>query len=236
VAFLGHTAYVLIALTGPPFGVPDQVDGIYRVEADGSLTVVADIGHWSIDHPPVPAFFLPNGVQYAMQPYKGGFLVTDGHHNRVLRVDLDGSIGEVVTFGDIVPTGLEVTDGKVYICQAGPIPHLPENGKVLSVNVRRASARTVASGASLLVDVESGPHGLYALSQGFWDLPNIPDNEGAPASPNTGQIVKVTRNGSLTPIVGGLDRPTSFEFIGDSAFVIGLTGTVTRVDHISPRD
>jgi hypothetical protein len=50
------------------------------------------------------------------------------------------------------------------------------------------------------------------------------------------KIVKGTRNGSLTPIVGGLVRPTSFEFVGDSAFVIGPTGTVTRVDHVSPRD
>ena len=31
-------------------------------------------------------FFVPTGVQYALEPYRGGFLVTDGHHNRVLRV------------------------------------------------------------------------------------------------------------------------------------------------------
>jgi hypothetical protein len=115
VAFLGHTAYVLVTLVGPFFGQPDVVDGIYRIEDDGSSTAIADIGAWSTLHPPVPDFFIASGVQYAMQPYRGGFLVTDGHHNRVLRVKLNGEISEVIAFGDIVPTGLAVSRGKVYM-------------------------------------------------------------------------------------------------------------------------
>ena len=42
-----------------------------------------------------------------MQAYRGGFLVTDGHHNRVLWVSPDGEITQVIQFGNIVPTGLE---------------------------------------------------------------------------------------------------------------------------------
>jgi hypothetical protein len=182
----------------------------------------------------VPAFFIPGGVQYAMEAYRGGFLVTDGHHNRVLKVSLSGAISEVVTFTDIVPTGLEVKGSKVYMSQAGPIPHVPETGKVLAINAKNSTATTIASGASLLVDVEFGPeHGLYALSQGFWDHPNLPEFEGSPASENTGEIVKVTSGGGLASVVGGLDRPTSFEFVGDTAYVITLTGKVMKVDHVS---
>jgi sugar lactone lactonase YvrE len=47
----------------------------------------------------------------------------------------------------------------------------------------------VASGASLIVDVE--------FSQGIWDLPVIPQNEGKPASPNTGRLVRVKNDGSF---------------------------------------
>ena len=67
-------------------------------------------GHraFALDNPPEPAFFIPSGVQYAMEPYRGGFLVTDGHHNRVYRVTLDGTVSELIAFGDIVPTGLAV--------------------------------------------------------------------------------------------------------------------------------
>ena len=233
VAFIGHTAYVLVSLVGPFFGHPDVVNGIYRIEKNGSSTIIADIGAWSVRHPPAPAFFIPTGVQYAMQAIHGGFLVTDGHHNRVLRVMLNGDIREVIAFGDIVPTGLEVSGKTVYIAQAGPIPHLPENGKVVALRPHSSTARQVASGASLLVDVEFGRgHKLYALSQGFWDLPVLPENEGKPASPNTGKLVKVERDGTFTTVVNGLDRPTSFEFIGDTAFVVTLTGKVIRIDHV----
>jgi hypothetical protein len=43
-----------------------------------------------------------------MEPYRNGFLVTDGHFNQVLYVTLDGEITMFREFNDIVPTGLAV--------------------------------------------------------------------------------------------------------------------------------
>ena len=239
VVFVGRTAYVLVTLVsgeifGDPFGDADDKNGIYRLERDGSFTLVADIGGWSADNPPVPAFFVDTGVHYAMESYHGGFLVTDGHHNRVLWVERDGTINEVATFGNVVPTGLEVAKGRVFITQAGPIPHEPEDGKVLAL--RRGSEPTeVASGASMLIDVERGPGGkLYALSQGQWDGVG----EGSPASPNTGRLLIVKRDGSLRPVVDRygqelvLDRPTSMEFVGNTAYVVSVDGTVYKVANL----
>ncbi len=91
VAFLGHTAYALVTGVGSDLGENDIV-GIYRVDGPNSNTIMVDIGAWSIDHPPVPDFFVPTGFQYAFEPYKDGFIVNDGHHNRVLYVTLDGNI------------------------------------------------------------------------------------------------------------------------------------------------
>ena len=240
VAFVGRTAYVLVTLvsgeiTGVgPFGDPNDKNGLYRIERDGSFTVVADIGTWSIENPPDPAFFVDTGVQYAMETYRGGFLVTDGHHNRVLRVDRNGSIIEVATFENQVPTGLEVTAGRVFITQAGPIPHEPEDGKVLALR-RGSDPREIASGASMLIDVERGPHGkLYALSQGQWDGVG----EGSPASPNTGRLVVVERDGDLRPVVDRhgrelvLDRPTAMEFVGHTGYVVSVVGDVYRIDNL----
>lgn len=51
--------------------------------------------------------------------------MTDGHHNRVLRVSLDGEITELITFDNIVPTGLAVWGNKVYMAEAGPSPTCP---------------------------------------------------------------------------------------------------------------
>jgi hypothetical protein len=78
----------------------------------------------------------------------------------------------------------------------------------------------------LAVDTEFGPHHrLYALSQGVWDLPAIPDNEGRPASPDTGTLM---RDGSVTAVAGRFDRPTSLEIVGDTAYVITLTARSSR--------
>jgi len=229
VAFIHHTAYVLVTLVSPDVGGTD-VDGIYRMDGPHSFTVVADIGAWAIAHPPVPAFVVPSGVQYAMQPYRGGFLVTDGHHNRVLRVTLDGTISEVIAFDDIVPTGLAVRGHKVFMAEAGPVPHLPENGKVVSFRTHTPTARLVARGAPLLVDVEFGRGGLYALSQGYF----VPGGaEGSPASPNTGALERVHHDGTMSPVQTGLDRPTSLEFIKGSAYVITLSGEVWVIHHVA---
>jgi hypothetical protein len=231
VVFVGRTAYVLVTLVGPEFGQPDVVGGVYRIKADGGATNIADIGAWSIENPPATDFFVASGVQYALERFHGGFVVTDGHHNRVLHVTRWGDISQMVAFGNIVPTGLEVQGRKIYMGQAGPIPHRPRDGKVVTFTPGSAVSE-VASGAPLIVDVEFGLcRQLYALSQGIWDLPVIPENEGAPASADTGRLLRVRKDGSFASVVEGLDRPTSLEFIGETAFVVTLTGKVIRVDN-----
>jgi sugar lactone lactonase YvrE len=230
IAFLGHTAYVLVTLVSRDVG-GSAIDGIYRIDGPHTFTVVANIGQFAITHPPATPFEVPSGLQFALQPYRGGFLVTDGHHNRVYRVTLDGTVTQLIAFGNIVPTGLAVRGGTIYMAEAGPVPHLPENGKVVSFGPKPAIAVTeVASGSPLLVDVEFGPgRTLYALSQGV----GSGGPPGSPALPNTGALVKVNGNGTFTPVTTGLDRPTSLEFIGTTAYVVTLGGDIWKVDGVS---
>jgi hypothetical protein len=216
VAFVGHTAYVLVANVGPFFGEPEEIAGIYRVRRSGSAVPVADIGAWSTDNPPENTnFVLPGGVQYAMEPFRGGFAVTDGHHDRVLYVRRNGRVRELLAVPNVVPTGLAAVGRTLFMGQAGPVPHAPEDGKVVAITPRSDSPVEIASGAPLIVDVELGPkHGLYALSQGSWDL------------------TRVDRHGRLIPVAGPLDRPTSVAFSRNSAFVVTLTGNVLKIDGI----
>jgi hypothetical protein len=225
VAFLGSTAYVLVSLVGSDVG-GNAADGIYRVDGPDDLTLIADLGAWSAAHPPSTGYFLSQGVQYAIETWRGGFLVTDGHHNRVLRVTTDGDISEFATFGNIVPTGLETWGNTVYMAEAGPTPHEPEDGRVVAFRPG-GSASEVASGGRLLVDVERGRGGqLYALSQGVWD--GVMD--GSPALPYTGSFLRVEDDGSFTVIEDAIDRPTSVEIIGNSAYIVTLGGEI-RVIH-----
>lgn len=230
VAFRGSTPYVLVTLVGPAFGQPDVVAGLYRVRSDGSVGVVADIGAWSTAHPPTTDFYVSSGFQYALTPYGGGFLVSDGHLNRVLRVDLTGRIREVRAFDNIVPTGVDTDGRRVYLGLAGPVPHRPEDGQVITWSAHQPRSRVLASGAPLVVGVEvTADHRVWVLSQGVWDHPDVPENAGLPASPNTGSLLRVDHLGRLVTVVGGLDRPTSVEVVGEKAYVITLTGTVLRV-------
>jgi hypothetical protein len=141
------------------------------------VTPVADIGAWAIAHPPATEFVVTTGVQYALQKFRGAFLITDGHHNRVLRVTRTGAISELRAFGNIVPTGLD--------------PWQP-------------------------------------------DLHGRGRPRPAPAGERQGRAVhalRVKKNGTFVSVVEGLDQPTSVDFIGNTAFVVTLTGKVIRIDN-----
>lgn len=230
VAFVGRTAYVLVANVGDdvPGSSQNNVDGIYRVDGPTSFTVIADIGDWSLKNPPPPEidYFLARGVVFAMEPIRDGFLVTDGHHNRVVKATYSGEVTLVEQFGNTVPTGLAARGPRMYMAEAGPVPHLPETGRVLTFKVRDAEPRLVASGASLLVDVEVGPCGLYALSQG--DSPGVVD-PGSPALPDSGELLAVGRDGALSVVAEGLDLAASVAFARNDAYVTTLNGEVWKV-------
>jgi hypothetical protein len=191
--------------------------------------VVADLGAFSAAHPPLTPFDLPNGLQYALEPYRGGFLVTDGHHNRVLHATRDGDVSELVTFDNIVPTGLELDGHRILMAEAGPSPHVPEDGKIVSIDLR-SGITEIASGAPLLVDVERGRgRTLFALSQGPWSgaFP------GAPAEPFGGSLVRVEADGELAVVADGINLPTSLEIIDNTAYVVTLTGEIWRYGDVA---
>lgn len=225
--FIGGKAYALVTLLGPQFGNNDIV-GIYKITGPNSYEVIADIGTFSVNNPPANTdFFVQMGVQYAIQTYRGGFLVTDGHHNRILHITLDGEITEFMTFGNVVPTGLAVKGNQVLMAEAGPIPHNPEDGKIVSFSENSSNSTTLATGAPLMVDVELGPkQNVYALAQGEWNGAG----NGSPAFENDGSLLKLNSDGTLSVITHGLNQPTSVEFIKNTAYIISLSGEVWTVE------
>ena len=245
VAFVDDTAYALVTVVGANVGGVDA-SGIYRLdESDDSdsdnsddsasgtdpstWTLVADLGAFSAANLPDYPVDLTEGLQFAFEPTRDGFLVTDGHHNRLLHANWDGEVTEVVAFGNTVPTGITKSRGTIYLAEAGPIPHNPEDGKVISLDRWDLEQTEVASGYSLLVDVEFDDDGtLYALSQG--DSPGeVP--AGSPALPNSGELLRVDDDGTFTPVVDGLNLPTSVDFADDAAFVVAAD-EVLRIDGL----
>lgn len=231
VAFVDETAYALVTLVSDPLFPTGEINGIYRVDGPSAFTLIADLGAYNIAHPPTGFdYFLETGVLYALESYRGGLLVTDGHLNRVLHVTVDGDVTEFIAFGNIVPTGLEVQGNTIFMAEAGPSPHLPENGRVVAFAPGSTGVSEVASGARLLVDVERGRgETFFALSQGDWDGV-VP---GDPALPNTGALVRVEGDGTFSEVWGPLNLPTSLELIGNTAYVVTLTGEIWVIDDVS---
>jgi hypothetical protein len=230
VTFLDGVAYALVTLVSPIDVGGTDVVGIYQLEDDGNWTPIADIGTYAIDNLPA-VWDVPTGVQYAIQTFRGGFLVTDGNHNRLLHVTLDGAVRTVAQFDNEVPTGLAVRGNDVYLAFAGPVPHLPEDGKVLRLDAKTWQATEVANGAPLLVDVEFGRgNTMVALSQGEGV---DGDPAGAPAQPDSGTLVALDGAGGFTVVDGPIDLPTSVTVIRNTAYIVSLDGNVYRVPNVS---
>ena len=233
VAFIGHTAYALVTVVSDPLLGGADADGIYRIDGAHNCSLVADIGSWSMAHLPDGRGFdyvLQTGVQYAMEPWRGGFLVTDGHHNRLLSVGLDGSISELKGFGDVVPTGLAVQGNRIFMAEAGPIVGGTEIGKIVAIDAKRGAVTDIAGPAPLVVDVERGRgQTMFGLAQGTHSA----GDPGSPADPNTGELLRVDNNGGFSIVASELDRPTSLEIIGTTAYVVTLGGDIWKIDNIS---
>src|SRR6185437_10561282 len=239
ITFMGNTAYVLVTLVGPDVG-GTSISGIYRVDGPDTFTVVANLGAWSVAHPPATSFDAPGGLQFAMEPYRGRFVVSDSSHNRLLFVTLDhcakfdpndtSNIKQLIAFANIVPAGLAVAGHTIYFSLAGPDPHLPKDGKVLAFDVNSGTVTELASGSPFLLDVEFGRgRDLYALSQGVFTCCTPTDS----ALPNTGALVKVNDDGGFKVIADHLDRPASLQFIGNTAYFVSLAGELWKIRDVS---
>jgi len=56
---------------------------------------------------------------------------------------------------------------------------------------------------------------------------------GSPALPGTGVLVKATGDGTFTAVTDHLDRPTSLEFIGTTAYVVTLGGEIWKINGVA---
>lgn len=61
---------------------------------------------------------------------------------------------KLIALGNVVPTGLAVSGHTIYMAEAGPLPHLPADGRVIAFTPEATSPTVVATGARLAVDVE----------------------------------------------------------------------------------
>jgi hypothetical protein len=55
---------------------------------------------------------------------------------------------------------------------------------------------------------------------------------GSPAQPNSGALVRANLDGTFTFLVDNINLPTSLNFIGNTAYIVTLTGDVLKVNDV----
>jgi hypothetical protein len=104
-------------------------------------------------------------------------------------------------------------------------------GKIVAIDARSRAVTDVAGPARLVVDVERGRgQTLFVLSQGTGSV-----GPGLPADHDTGKLLRVDGNGGFTDpaVATGLDQPTSLEIIGNTAYVVTLSGAIWKIGEIA---
>ena len=167
------TAYVLVTLVGPSSGSPtwSTASTGSRRTATRRRSRTSARGRSRIR--PRPDFFVDSGVQYALQAFRGGFLVTDGHHNRVLRVSRAGDISAADRVRRRRPYRARRSVATRSIWERPARSRISRRtARSWQFTPRSPREGGGRPGSDLIVDVEFGRgHRLYALSQGIWDLP-----------------------------------------------------------------
>lgn len=239
VAILGEQLYSLNGGGGAIHGNPDTPSGVYRINADGSTALVADLGAWVDDNPvanPPPEGVPNNGSFFAMFPVGDALWVSESVNGQILQVTVDGQITRIadLSAGHLVPTGLAAAPGGgAYVGYLTAAPYVEGSAKIAHVSADGA-VEDVWTGLTTVTGVAVGPDGtLYAAEM---------SSETTEAEPflteDSGRILRRSPSGEVTDVVTGLDAPVSVRVGPDGALYVSTPafgadagkGKILRID------
>jgi len=223
IAFIGDTMYGILASAGCSHGVPSIPNGVFRVKADHTWKMIADLSAYQRAHPvanPTDAMngdFEPDGTWYSMIAHGGALYAVEPNHGEVDKITTSGAISRVVDvsahYGHIVPTTITYRGG-FYLGNLDRFGIPSGSSKVYKltpsghINIDR-------SGFSVVTGVVFDSQGrLYVLEAST-------DSE---ALSTPGQIVRVDTSGHRKAIVTNLTTPTAMTFGPDGKLYVSNAG------------
>jgi hypothetical protein len=238
VAYVGSDPYVLI-VAGPVHGWPFFASGVYKLNPDGTVRLVADIDAFNLRN---PVALIPPDEEisnpYDMVAADGALWVTDGNRNQVLKVTPEGQISRVADLsqGHPVATGLaRAPNGRLIAVELTAVPFPQGAGRVLSIGTD-GSVETIAQGTTAATGVAVAPDGTIFVVEYSISLGRPPFLQ-----PGTGRVARLSGDGTLTTVVGDLTFPTVARFGPDGALYVANVsvgsdngeGQVLRIDTTS---
>ena len=224
VAFIENTLYILLGGAGCSHGVPqvpEMPNGVIRVNADGTLDLIANLSAFVMAFPvahPEPDDFEPDGTFYSMIALGGNLYAVEPNHGELDRITPDGQISRIAdisaTQGHIVPT-VVAYHGNFYVGNLNTFPVVPGSSKILKITPSGNVTVAIEGLTTVLGLVFDGRDRMYML-----------ETSTAPGDPTpfTGKVIRVDRSGHQTEIASGLFFPTGITLGPDGALYVSNVG------------
>jgi uncharacterized cupredoxin-like copper-binding protein len=239
VAFLGDELYVLEDANAMAFRLDGrQPDGVYRVNADNSLTLVADTAAWITANPTSfkPADYNPEGELYAMVAVGAELWVVESNNGQVLKVSLDGEIERIadLSTNHPLPTGLApAPNGGVYVGFLTPAPYTDGTSKVIEVTPD-GKVSDVWTGLTMITALAVAPDGTLNASE----MATGNTDKAPYIGPSTGRVVRQTGPDKLEEVATHLNYPVALAIGPDKALYVAApalgtidpNGYILRID------
>ena len=212
VAILGDQMYVLSGGGGIEAGSPDVPNGVYRINADGSTELVADLSAWFRENPPAftPPDYGQDGSLFELEAGEDRLWLTEAVGGRVMTVTPDGEIALVADLSEdhMVPAGLTLDgEGGVYVGHETVVPYPEGLANVLHV-AADGTATEQWTGLTAMAGLTTSPDGvLYAA-----ELATNNTEEPPHLTPDSGRIVRQTGADSHEAVVTDINYPVGLEF------------------------
>jgi hypothetical protein len=234
VAVLNDELYVLVSGAGPAWASPSSRSGVFRINDDGTMTLVGDISSWLPEHPPqvAPPEMSPgnpDGSLFDLEATSDALLVSEAVNGLIIKVTPEGEISLLADLSadHPVPTGIAVdAEDNAYVTFETVPPYAEGSTKAVKITPD-GTVSDAWTGLTRVADLELGPDGmLYAA-----ELSTNNTDEAPFVHPNTGRIVRQSGPDSLEVVAEGLDFPVGLGFGPDGAlYVSGPANGATAAD------
>lgn len=225
VAFIDGTLYGIEAGAGCSHGLAGTDNTIFRVNPNGTTTLIANLSAFQKAHPvanPELEDIEPDGTWYSMVAVRGALYAVEPNHGEVDRISPEtGAISRVIDVsasqGHIVPTTIAY-HGNFFFGNLGTFPVAPGTQKVFKLTPSGQLKEWTTGFSTVLGLAFDGDGRLYVLES--MTAPGFP----GPGELGTGMIVRVEDSGALTTIASGLTFPAAMTFGPDGALYVSNIG------------
>ena len=232
VAFRDGRLYVMVNGGGCAEGHPSEPNGLYRALGDGAWSPRVDLGALlrvtEDSKSPLDGDFEPDGTWFNLVRAFGAFWTTEPNHGLLVRIDDDGTASVAADLlgavraqdgdGDYTYAALTRRGKYFYVGTLGRIDQ-DFAGAIYRVSRDGAQVTRVASGLHGVLGIAFDDRGrMYALETTAAGVaPPLSD-------PTAGRLVRIERDGTLTPLVTGLAFPSALVAGPDGAFYVSNCG------------